>query len=226
MGDAKLRTQTSPLVPQRRIARMAGWIAIAAICLALAAMIDWRAGHLYSRTPLIPRGGWLAWTLKLPGHFAVTLAIAAALVGFGHRLRFRAAGLVVMAGIISGIIPWLMKWMIGRTRPFRGDPPRGPFEFYPFPDGFSGLVNVPNLCFPSGHASLAFAVAGALMLLMPRWRLVWIAVAAATAIERVLEGAHYPSDVVAGAFVGLSSALLAATIDRRLFGQPPPLPVA
>lgn len=64
--------------------------------------------------------------------------------------------------------------------------------------------------FPSGHAASAAAFATAAGLELPRARWPLAAAAAAVALSRVYTGAHYPSDVAAGA--GLGTALAFATL--------------
>ena len=59
--------------------------------------------------------------------------------------------------------------------------------------------------YPSGHASCAFAIA---VLFGLRWRKVWVwaiglALASIIAISRVVLGMHYPTDIVAGAILGI-----------------------
>ena len=108
-----------------------------------------------------------------------------------------------------------MKWLVGRHRPV--DPAVGiaPFHFTPMAGGWTGLLTVKNLSFPSGDACLAFATAAALGMLVPRGRLVFFAVAAVVAMERVLENAHYVSDVAAAAGLGVLLAHLARKLLRR-----------
>lgn len=58
--------------------------------------------------------------------------------------------------------------------------------------------------FPSGHAIIAFAVAGILTPYLSRgWRILAYGLAVAVSISRVYLGAHNPVDVVAGAAGGL-----------------------
>lgn len=60
---------------------------------------------------------------------------------------------------------------------------------------------------PSGHTLRAFALMTALALLFPRGRVLFLAVATLVGISRVAVTAHYPGDVLFGAFIGFFSAL-------------------
>ena len=152
-------------------------------------------------------------TIKLPGEYLFTACVAV-IVLLTHPLRWRAAGFVLLATAVSGV-NGLMKWTVGRLRPYKiGTPPRlAPFELSPFIGGFRGLFGTPNICFPSGHAALAFATAAAVAMLwpQPRWRgLRWggYAIAAVVAAERVAENAHWLSDAVAAAALGVAGVYL------------------
>ncbi|GLX19829.1 MULTISPECIES: phosphatase PAP2 family protein [Streptomyces] len=70
--------------------------------------------------------------------------------------------------------------------------------------------------FPSGHTSAAVAFTAAVA---PSWP--WAAAACTVptllvAVERVHGGAHYPSDVAAGAVIGGAAAALVRTAPRLL----------
>ena len=60
---------------------------------------------------------------------------------------------------------------------------------------------------PSGHTLRAFSILTALALLFPRGWIPLMALAALVGIARVMITAHYPSDVLIGAFIGVFSAL-------------------
>ena len=144
------------------------------------------------------------------------------LLFFLHPQKIRAWALLWTADAFSAV-NCLIKWLAGRTRPYRlpGDVPQ-PFYLQPFYGGFRALLRallhptepskLAGLDFPSGDATLAFATAGALAILLPRWRWYFYLAASIVAVERVAENAHYLSDVVAGAMLGILCALLA----RRL----------
>lgn len=207
------RSQSS----QRTVIAIVIWL----IAIVLAAMFD-RTVALWMRDSgaagFMRANKWLAETIKIPGEFYFTILVAIAIAIF-HPLKWRAGGFVVLATVVSGI-NGLTKWISGRTRPFRLPPEdlAQPFALEPFRGGISGLFVSKNLCFPSGHAALAFATASAVAMLFPRSRWRWIGYVLATlvAIERVAENAHWLSDSVAGAAIGIAGVHVIAWIVRKM----------
>jgi membrane-associated phospholipid phosphatase len=59
---------------------------------------------------------------------------------------------------------------------------------------------------PSGHTIRAFSLLTALSLVYRRWTVVFMAVAVLVGASRVAVTAHYPSDVIVGAFIGIFTA--------------------
>jgi membrane-associated phospholipid phosphatase len=135
--------------------------------------------------------------------FAVLVASAAArgtaralLLGLGTRLQF-----LFFAVLLPVLVSELIKWTVGRGRPFVG----GEGDVFHF-SHFAGTAAYAS--FPSGHATTAFALAFAVAALWPQtrvWMLVYALVICAT---RLVLLAHHPSDVVAGALVGVIGAML------------------
>jgi undecaprenyl-diphosphatase len=70
--------------------------------------------------------------------------------------------------------------------------------------------------FPSGHMAITAALAVALALAFPRLRTVLWGYVAAVAFTRVMFGAHFPFDVVAGTALGTASALMVASAAQAL----------
>jgi undecaprenyl-diphosphatase len=120
----------------------------------------------------------------------------ARLVGFGLRLEFLLLG--VATPLVVGEI---IKWVAGRGRPFLGGR-ADPFNFAPFAgtDAHASL--------PSAHAITAAALAFAVAAVWPQARLPMILYAVLIAGSRLVLLAHHPSDVVAGALIGVVGAML------------------
>ncbi len=106
--------------------------------------------------------------------------------------------------IAAGMAGWL-KGLLNRPRPFEVI-------------GGMGTASLEKgLSFPSGHATLAFALAAAVGLRWPRWRAVSFGLAAAVALSRVALGLHWPSDLLAGALLGWGVVSGVAWVERIWF---------
>jgi membrane-associated phospholipid phosphatase len=133
----------------------------------------------------------------------------------------------ILAVIASGCGANLLKLVIARHRPAATDLLQadawGTFAgWFPFGHNGSGLQS-----FPSAHTATAVGLALVLATFYPLGRRLYFVFAAAVAMQRVLGGAHYPSDVLAGAAIGWLCALPVlgfARADQRLTtssGSPP-----
>jgi len=77
-----------------------------------------------------------------------------------------------------------------------------------------------NLSFPSGDTAVVFAAATALAPFVGwPWGLFFFSIASSVGAMRVVVLAHYPSDVFAGAAIGIFSAWLALQITRRWLSE-------
>jgi undecaprenyl-diphosphatase len=140
--------------------------------------------------------------LSLGAMFFCTLLVAAAHEPLEERLtdiivRLQFIFLAVAVPLLAGE---LVKWTVGRGRPFVGGAPN-PFNFAPF----AGTEAHASL--PSAHAITAFALAFAVTVVWPRLRGVMIAYALLIAVTRLVLLAHHPSDVVAGATIAIVGAM-------------------
>ncbi|MCY9691472.1 undecaprenyl-diphosphatase [Paenibacillus alginolyticus] len=70
-----------------------------------------------------------------------------------------------------------------------------------------------NASFPSDHATGAFVIATAFWMFRKKDGIVWLILAACIALSRIWSGVHYPLDVIVGAMIGMTSAILV----HRLF---------
>ena len=199
------------------------WLA----AIALAMTLD-RAAAIWARdsgvAEFLESHSLIKAVLKAPGEYWFVL-IVAAVVAVVHPLRGRAGGFVLLATLLSGANGFI-KWIAGRTRPFKlhiydgatGAPLAEPFVLSPFRGGWHGLFVGKDLSFPSGHAALAFATAAAVAMLWPtaRWRWGGYALAAVVAGERVAENAHWFSDTVAAAALGVGGVYLLRWVVEKL----------
>lgn len=139
-------------------------------------------------------------------HTKLWWAAAAAMVtGGGWKGRKAAvAGIMSMAAaelLSNGVA----KQVVERRRP--------PEEWIPHDD----VEDRPDSSsFPSGHTAAAVAFTAAVAPSRPWAAAVCAVPTALVAIERVHSGAHYPSDVAAGAAIGLTAAALVRTAPRIL----------
>ena len=77
----------------------------------------------------------------------------------------------------------------------------------------------PDNSFPSDHATVAFAIAFAVLAFHRRLGIVFLAVAALIGLGRIAVGVHYPVDVMASAVVGFGSALVVTTAGRSFLDR-------
>jgi membrane-associated phospholipid phosphatase len=117
------------------------------------------------------------------------------LLALGTRLQF--LFFAVLVPVLAGEV---VKWIVGRGRPFAGGEANA-FNFV----HFAGTETYAS--FPSGHAIASFALAFAVTAVWPRARMVMMVYAVMIAISRLVLLAHHPSDVVAGALIGVVGAM-------------------
>jgi membrane-associated phospholipid phosphatase len=118
---------------------------------------------------------------------AVSL-LAGGLLAGDHRAT--TGGLTLVEGnVVLGVVLQLAKGAFGRVRPNHPGPGRW------FAGGDS---------FPSDHTAHAFLVASVLDATIdrPAWRWVLYPLASCVALDRIHEGVHYPTDVIAGGLLG------------------------
>jgi membrane-associated phospholipid phosphatase len=110
-------------------------------------------------------------------------------------------GFLFAAIALPGLVVTIVKRLIGRARPLVGGSV-DPFLYLPL----GWKVEYASL--PSGHATDAFAAAMAIGALWPKARPWMWTYAVLIAVSRIVLTAHFPSDALAGAAVGVAGAAL------------------
>jgi membrane-associated phospholipid phosphatase len=174
------------------------WLGITVVTLWLDRPI---AASLYtSGFYLVAKCSIIARVAKLPGTFCFILAII--VINLIYRaITIDKQLILLLASATSGLFYSVAKWVVGRGRPINdGVLNAHPFEIHAFEGGVTRLFVARSAeSFPSGHASLAFATASVLGSCFPRGRIWFLFV----------EDAHYLSDVIAGAGLGMIAAACA-----------------
>jgi membrane-associated phospholipid phosphatase len=132
------------------------------------------------------------------------LAVAGGLAVFGGRQGRRAAGRGLVAiAIAAAAANGPAKLLVRRRRPSSHRRPT--------------LIRTPrSTSFPSGHTAAAVAFAAGASAELPVLAPVLVPLAGAVAYSRVHTGVHYPSDVAAGAAIGIGAGLLATHLSPRV----------
>ncbi len=170
-------------------------------------MLDFPLAHLFysSATRQIENHDWYR-ALRILGYFPLWIVIGTVFI-LEDRSRHRGLA-IILAPFLAGILAELIKPMVARERPVGLDTSLQP-GFYHFRGLFDGFIHhTGGLGFPSSHAAVAFG--GMLMLaaFLPRARILLLLLAIGCGVTRMLTGAHFASDVYAGALLGLASAAL------------------
>ncbi len=139
--------------------------------------------------------------------------------GLAHgERRALIGGLTLLEGnLILGVVVDISKQAFGRVRPNHPGPGRW------FAGGDS---------FPSSHAAHAFLIASVLDATVeePEWRWIIFAMASGVALQRLHEGVHYPTDVIAGGalgwWIGRRLSVSHGLVDRPHDAGLPSLPTA
>lgn len=136
------------------------------------------------------------------------LWIALAMLFFSlgiNKRRWRTWGILLLFSLAANTLVCnvLLKPMVARARPY---------------DLLGYDILVPRLAdfsFPSGHTSASFAAAAVIYTMNKKWGIIAFIFAVLMGFSRLYLGVHYPSDVIAGAWLGWAVAKGVIWIYKR-----------
>ena len=149
-------------------------------------------------------------------YVALGVPLAMGLVGWWKHDEALMKDAVFVGTSVVGTFALTMglKYIVDRTRPYDA-----------YPDLIHPHSTEADPSFPSGHTASAFALATSLCIRYPKWYVIapsalWVG---SVAISRMYEGVHYPTDVMAGAALGvgctIGSYYLTKWLNQKLFSN-------
>lgn len=167
----------------------------------------------------IPLARWFQST-RFPGEVEKVISLSEAFshgggvllivltVGFVDVRGWRVAIRVALSAFGAGLAANLCKLLIPRLRPQAADLTHSVWDTF----SLVSHTTIDNLSdgqsFPSAHTATAFGLAFALGALCPRGRIWFFALATLAGLQRLEVSAHFLSDVVAGAALGLGIGMV------------------
>lgn len=173
---------------------------------------------------------------------ALSSLLVAAVIWLQHPAGRRRLADWLAAFVITGILATFLKMFLGRPRPLLDEPDMflGPLGAYPLGPEVGirhaweiwGGISSKLWSMPSSHSAYIAVMAVFIGSAYPRLRIIVYPMVAIVALARVQTGAHYLTDVIAGAALGIAichtavtfrwgQRLLDAIVRRR--NQPQPL---
>src|SRR3989344_1115451 len=139
----------------------------------------------------------------------VLIGVVLCVVIFRSSPRYRLMFLEAVASVVVArlVITELIKRLIQNPRPF---------------DAMSEVYNLipeSGWSFPSGHASLYFAIATVVWFYNRKLGVVFYIVAILMGLARVMAGVHWPLDIFGGLVVGIISTIVVHHFARKSFGK-------
>ena len=124
--------------------------------------------------------------------------------------KYRKEGFLVLIGRLMGLIigNGIIKNLVARQRPcwLNSD--------------FQLLIGNPkDYSFPSGHTQASVIAATILTMSHKKWGIVVIPLAVLIAFSRLYLYVHFPSDVLAGAVIGLIIGVTIGILGRKILGM-------
>ena len=148
---------------------------------------------------------YLPWGLVIGALFLIFRGSSRLPAGKASVKRLENLIFVALALLVSrGLLTELIRYFVERERPFVT------LDFVPL------IEQSATYALPSGHAAIFFALAVSVWFIDRKWGYWFGAFALFNGIARVVAGVHWPADILAGAVVGILSALLVRLLLNKI----------
>ncbi len=124
------------------------------------------------------------------------LNIGAFIHNFLINIKNNNAFLILCSVVGAGVVARVLKIFIGRQRPVF-------FESLELTGFFPPQLKWEFNSMPSGHTTVSFAALVMIGMLAPKYKPLTWGLAIVIGVSRIAVGAHWPSDVIFGAFIGM-----------------------
>ncbi|SCG82396.1 phosphoesterase, PA-phosphatase related [Proteiniborus sp. DW1] len=112
--------------------------------------------------------------------------------------RTRALGIEMLAALsFSQVFVQILKRSLTRERPYNI-----------LEDIRSFDISLKDYSFPSGHTTASFSMATILVYYLPQFMIVFMLLALLVGFSRIYLAVHYPSDVIVGIILGVTSSII------------------
>ncbi|MEX0777255.1 MAG: phosphatase PAP2 family protein [Phycisphaeraceae bacterium] len=225
---AEIRNSKSEIAASQRRPPLLWPIVIAAV--AFAVLLPFDAAISKAVEQIRPTGGDIKRLMETVQQFGdiVSIILVSTVIWLLDPPNRRRLLDLVLATVLAAIVYNALKMGIGRPRPVLGDPYGFTWPWMThavavatdaaadLPQYHAWHIGAPNIsrlwAMPSSHTAAAMVMAVFLTYVYPRLKALMVTLVVLVGLCRVMLGAHYPTDVVAGAIVGY---LVAAPIISR-----------
>lgn len=146
---------------------------------------------------------------KINDHGEIWILLAIILM-MNKSIDIKRLGLTILISVTMGFLVGEagLKNLIGRQRPIGNE------------YNFNFIIPKPNsYSFPSGHTTSSFAAFGVCLFKKAKYGYLVLALSSLIAISRLYLHVHYPSDVLAGIFLGLICAWVAVNLENTFWDK-------
>ncbi len=144
--------------------------------------------------------------------FIAFLWLIASQKGWRQRIFFFSEATIAII-LSRGLITEIIRFFYYSPRPFEAM-------------HFQSLIPESGSSVPSGHAAFFFALAMIIYFYNRRWGIWYFIITILICLARIFVGVHWPSDIIAGAVVGILSGIFVhSLLKKHLEKLKEPLPV-